>query len=212
MLFIGAALFIAVLSQAQTNLTQVPNLLPPIAPATSVSNLLGTAASGVSQAASDGWNVFSQFSLTNPISAGIVGLKNGNHYGGGIEVSTANTNSLVNIGFGLFAIQNDSSSTVNGVTKTKTQWGFYDATINLSVSTVEQIPILKIPITLKIESGPAVRLSRGGGTLLEQSAAFGDVTFDQIKNWPITVGAGIVDCSAFANVMPMLHLNISHQF
>jgi hypothetical protein len=182
------------------------------APINSVTNIIGNTGAGIAQVGTDGYNVISGFNWNNPISAGFIGIKNGSHYGAGLELNTADTNSLVNIGFGVFAIQNNETQ-ADGTSKTK--WGFYDATLSLSVQQVETIPVIKLPLTLRIESGPAVKIQSGGtggGALLEQSAAFGTVTFSPIKNWPITIGGGVIHCSAFANVMEMALVNVSQKF
>jgi hypothetical protein len=183
------------------SLPSQPDLMPPLPP-TSLTDLTKTAGTGITQAATDGLNVFQKLSLTNPISFGVFGVKNGKNYGAGVDVSSDNPESLVNVGFALLALPNSTSH----------QLDFYDATLNLSISTVEKIPVLNIPVTLKIESGPAFRLSRGGNMLLEQSAAFGDVTLDWINKWPVTIGGGLIHCSAFSGALPMAHLNVTHTF
>jgi hypothetical protein len=178
---------------------------------TTLSNLIAQAGTGVAQVANDSYNVFKNISLTNPITAGVIFLRNGSKSGFGLEAGSVDTNSLVNVGFGVFAIQTKQPTASGG---TATHWGFYDATVNLSVSKVETLPIFNIPIEMKIESGPAVRLSSGGNTLMEQTAGFGDITFDPIGGWPLTIGGGIVNAvgSGLRPVMPFLHFNFSHTF
>jgi hypothetical protein len=118
--------------------------------------------------------------------------------------------------FGMFAIQQAVTSTTlvgkKAVTTTATKWGFYDAPLNLQATTTEMVPLLNIPMQFRIESGPAVKLSKNGNTLFAQSAALADVTFNWIGGWPITVGGGVINCSAISGVMPAVYLNLTHQF
>ena len=197
-------LFASVLFNVEAQESIVTNAIPNnpmnalVAPTTlgAIGANLGAAPARV---ATDGYAVFKNFSLTNPISISAIGLKNGSLWGGGIAASTA-TPALVNAGFGVFAVQTKNP-------QGQTQWSFYDATLNLQVSQVETIPVINIPITLRIESGPYVQLSRGGNTLGAQNAAFGDLTFGNPKFW-VTLGGGVVNITGagLQPILPMAHL------
>lgn len=186
------------------------NLLGP----STVTNIISSVPDGVKQVGTDGYNVFKNFSLTNPISAGVVGIKNGKHYGFGLEANTVSTNSAVNAGFGVFAIQTDVPKTAT--MKASTKWQFFDATLNLSVSKIETVPVLNIPIILRIFSGPFVSLN--GGTMIgEQSGATGDFNFQVGTDKYIDFGGGIINASGaaakgLATVMPMAHFNYTMKF
>lgn len=175
-----------------------------------VSNLVVAVPAGVTQVASDGYNVFKQLSLTNPISFNLIGIKNGSHYGFGIEANQADTNQLVSAGFGLFAVQ-----TANATTG-KTSLNFYDATINLSVQQVEMIPIINIPITLRIFSGPFVSLN-GGVLMGEQSGITGDIGFQIATDGYLTLGGGVINAAGaaangLASVMDFAHVGVVWKF
>jgi hypothetical protein len=192
----------------QTNLSQTPNLLGP----NTVTNLLAVPA-GVSQLATDGYNVFKQFSLTNPISVGVIGLKNGSLYGGGIEANTVNANSAINAGFAVLGVQTKTTS-ANGTSKTG--FSFFDATVNLSVSQVEMVPVLNVPVTLRVFSGPFASLN-GGVLMGEQSGVTADFNFQVgAASW-IDLGAGVINDSGAAakglnSTLPMVHFNFTHKF
>lgn len=185
----------------------------PFTATTTVSNVVVSVPAGVKQVATDGYNVFKNFALTNPISINVIGLKNGSMYGFGLEANTINTNSVVNVGFGVFGIQ---TQTKNAQGQSVKGWNFYDATLNLSVSQVENVPILNLPIILRIFSGPFASLN-GGVLIGEQSGVTGDFSFEPWKNVYIDVGGGIVNVAgaAAANlqpVLPMAHAGVTFTF
>lgn len=196
------------------NVTNSPTGSANLLGSSSLTNILGSAGNGIAQVGTDGYNVFKQFSLTNPISAGVIGIKNGSHYGFGIEANTVNTNSSVNAGFGVFAIQTVTPKTATVGASTK--WQFFDATINLSVSKVETVPVLNIPIILRIFSGPFASLN-GGTEIGEQSGMTGDFNFQVGNNKYIDLGGGVINASGaaakgLATVMPMAHINYTWTF
>jgi hypothetical protein len=188
-----------------TNMVAETLMTTPILP-TSLGDIGGSLGSAPARVATDGYAVFKNFSLTNPISISVIGLKNGSLWGGGIAASTSNTNSLMNAGFGVFAVQTKNA-------QNQTEWSFYDATLNLQIQQIETIPLLNIPITLRIESGPYVQLSKGGNALGAQSAAFGDLTFGSTKWW-ITLGAGVVNITGagLQPILPMAHGTVTFRF
>lgn len=177
-----------------------------------VTNLINVPA-GVSQLGTDAYAAFRQFSLTNPISVGIIGVKNGKLWGGGLEANTANTNSPVNIGFAALAIETPTTKVVGGSTVAGSKIGFFDATLNLSVSQVENIPVINVPIILRLASGPFASLS-GGVLIGEQSTAMGDFSFQITPKLNLDFGGGAINCSGaaakgLAPVMPMAHINLT---
>lgn len=174
---------------------------------TTGSDILGGIGNAPKQVLSDGYLALKDLSLTNPIAFHVFGLANGGgKYGFGLEVNQADSSKLVNAGFAIAAIQTDKPQAGGG---TKKGWNFYDATLNLSVQQTEVIPLLKIPITVRIFSGPFVSLN--GGTLLgEQSGVSGDINLKINKNFGFTGGAGVVNCAGAAaaglkSTMPMAH-------
>lgn len=213
-----ALLCCAGISRGQT--VNVTNPIPgspmndPLPSVTTVSNVITSVPAGVTKVAGDGYNFFKQLSLTNPISAGIFGVQNGRgNYGGGIEVNGVNPNSSVNAGFAVAAIQTETTD-ANGVKHRGLN--FYDATINLSVSTVETIPILNLPIILRIFSGPFASLN-GGVLVGEQSGGTADINFAVGKDKYIDLGGGVVNCAGAAAAglkpaLPMAHLNFTFKF
>ena len=162
-----AALFVSGLSafaQTATNTATLTgtNAMPPFTIPVTAGQLGASIPAGVQQVAIDGYNVFKGFSLTNPISVAFIGLKNGSHYGGGVEAHQVLPGSPVSAGFGVFAVQTETAATAT--TKAQTKFNFYDATINLGVTQVENIPVLNIPITVRLFSGPFA--SRNGGSFV----------------------------------------------
>lgn len=199
LLFAGAAV-----TSAQTNGTA----------SITVSNLVTGVPAGVTQVVSDGYNVFKNLSLTNPLAINVIGLKNGKLYGGGLVVNPVNTNSAVSAGFGVFGIQTPTAATATA--KAGSKLGFYDATINLSVSQVENIPVLNIPITLRIFSGPFASLN-GGVLIGEQSGVTGDISFQISKTGYLTAGGGVINCAGAAAAglkptMPFAHIGVIWKF
>ncbi len=210
-----AALFVAAFtSQASTN---AMSELPPItnAPTVTLPNLAASVPDGVKKVAADGYGVFKNFNLTNPISIGIVGLKNGTvGYGGGITANAINPNSSISAGFGLFAIQTQTTDATTG--KKTTGLNFYDATFNLSASGVWNLPILNVPLITRIFSGPFASLN-GGVLVGEQSGFTGDFSFDITPKFNVDLGGGVVNCAGAAAAglkpaMPMAHLNFTFIF
>lgn len=210
-------LFASILFNVKAQITIVTNAIPnnpmtaPVVP-TSLGAIGANLGAAPAQVATDGYAVFKNFSLTNPLAISVIGLKNGSLWGGGLAASTANTNSMLNAGFGLFAIQTPKKI-AGGYSTTQNEWSFYDATLNLQIQQIETIPLLNIPITLRLESGPYVQLSRGGNTLGAQSAAFGDLTFGSPRLW-FTFGGGVVNISGagLQPVLPMAHATFTFRF
>ena len=200
------------LATAQTNSPIVqPTII--LNPTTSLSNVVASVPAGVTKVATDGYNFFKTLSLTNPISVGAIGVKNGSLYGGGLEVNGVNTNSSVNAGFAVLAIQTEQKQ-ANGTEKKS--FGFYDASLNLSISQVENIPVINLPLTMRIFSGPFASLN-GGVLIGEQSGVAGDLNFEPFKNVYFDFGGGIINDSGAAAaglkpVMPMAHFNVTFTF
>jgi hypothetical protein len=199
--------FVCLSSSAQD--TNVSTLPPGNSAPITIPNLPGNLGTNLTHVANDAVGVFQNFNFKQA-SAGIVGFKTPDGFGGGIEVHSFSTNTPVQIGFGIFGAQER-----NTVTK-KLEFGFYDGTLNIGVSTVETIPVVNLPLTLRVESGPAFKFAgEGGGTLLEQSAAYGDFNFHLSKNWSLTFGGGLLHCSDphfVDKAMPMAHGNLNWSF
>ena len=196
-----------------TTTVLAPDSLSNPLPSTTASNLVVSVPAGVTKAVSDGYNVFKNFSMTNPVSIGVFGLKNGSGYGFGLEANEVNQSSAVNAGFALAAIQTE---TTDALGKKHKGLDFYDATVNLSLSTTEIIPVLNIPVLLRIFSGPFASLN-GGVLIGEQSGTTGDVNIQVGKDKYIDLGGGVVNCAGAAAaklkpVMPMAHLNFTFKF
>jgi hypothetical protein len=209
-----AALSISGLAASAQTVTVTNAQTMPSFTSTTVSNVLTSVPAGVVKVASDGYNFWKTLSLTNPLSINLVGLKNGKLFGGGIEVNPVNTNSAVSAGFGLFGIQTTKAATATA--KAQTSLDFYDATINLSVSQVENIPVLNIPITLRIFSGPFASLN-GGVLIGEQSGVTGDVAFRISATGYLTAGGGVINCAGAAAAglkatLPMGHIGVIWTF
>jgi hypothetical protein len=181
------------------------NTLPAVPTFTTGSNILDSIGSAPKQVLSDGYLALKDISLTNPIAFHVFGLMNGTgKYGFGLEVNEADPNKTINAGFALAAIQTDKGGSKS--------WNFYDATLNIGISQTETIPLLKIPITVRIFSGPFVSLN--GGTLIgEQSGVSGDMNFKLSSHMGMILGGGVVNCAGAAAeglkpAMPMAHLAI----
>ena len=204
-------------ASAQTvNVTNAVAMPPFVAPVTA-GQVGASIPDGVKQVATDGYAVFKGFSLTNPISVAVIALKNGSHYGGGVEAHQVLPGSPVSAGFGIFGVQTESKDATTG--KTTTKLNFYDATVNLGVSQVENIPVLNIPITVRLFSGPFANLKQGGVLLGAQSGVTGNFTFALGKsgNWFMHLGGGVVNCSGAAAEglkpeMPMANLGVIGKF
>ena len=186
-------------------------------PTVTVTNILTSIGAAPVQVATDGYNVFKQLNLTNPIAFNLVGLQNGTgKYGIGLEVNqaSASTNtSGVSAGFGVFGIQTDQAQP-NGTVKRG--WEFFDATVNLSYSARETIPLLNLPINMRIFSGPFASLN-GGVLIGEQSGVEGDFTFQVSKTGWFNAGGGVVNCAGAAAkdlkaAMPMAHAGLVWTF
>ena len=151
---------------------------------------------GAKQVAVDGYAVFKGWSLTNPISVAFIGLKNGSHYGGGVEAHQILPGSAVSAGFGVFAVQTESTDAAG---KTTTKLNFYDATINLGVSQLVNIPVLNLPVTVRLFSGPFASLN-GGVLIGAQSGVTGNMAFALNKTGSAILhfGGGVVNCSGAA--------------
>jgi hypothetical protein len=216
-----ALLVIAGQLKAQTN--PASSTMPAFAPISvsglSLTGIVGTnTANGLQQVIHDGAAVFSQITLSNPCDVAVIGIKSGKQYGGGFSVSQTPTNSVVGVGFGFFAMQKTVLTPVTYKHKPQmvplnSGWNFYDATLSLSVSQVEMIPVLNIPLTLRLETGPAMRLSNPI-TVLEQSALYATIELDWFKGWPIRLGGGVIHCSdpAFNNKgLPFAVFSVNHK-
>lgn len=180
----------------------------PLPAFTTGTDILGGIGNAPKQVLTDGYLALKDISLTNPIAVNVFGLMNGTgKYGFGLEVNQADPGKLVNAGFAIAAIQTDQPQAGGG---TKKGWNFYDATLNLSVQQTETIPLLNIPITVRIFSGPFVSLN--GGTLVgEQSGVTGDINLKINEHFGFTGGGGVVNCAGAAAAglkatMPMAHL------
>ena len=198
-----AALFVGgLVASAQTVITTNAQAMPPFTAPVTAGQVAASVPDGVKQVAVDGYNVFKGFSLTNPISVAFIGLKNGSHYGGGIEAHQVLPGSPVSAGFGVFAVQTEDAAG-------KVKFNFYDATVNLGVSQVENIPVLNIPITVRLFSGPFASLN-GGVLMGEQSGVTGSMAFavDKAGKWFIHIGGGVVNCAgaAAAGLKPAMPL------
>lgn len=183
--------------------THAQSVQPPAAePSVASSNTLTQAATHIFN---DGKSALTGLDFSQGFSAGIVGLKHSAHdFGGGVTVHTALPNSIVQAGFGVFALQETDSAG-------KKSWGFYDATISLSMSHITTVPYLNIPVRVMVESGPAYDVN--GGTVLEQSAAYADYDWHISAKDTLTVGAGIIHCSKWSgDVIQMLHINFTRTF
>lgn len=202
---------------AQTvNVTNAATM-PPFSSALTVGQIGASIPDGVKQVATDGYAVFKGFSLTNPISVAVIALKNGSHYGGGVEAHQVLPGSPVSAGFGIFGVQTESKDATTG--KTTTKLNFYDANVNLGVSQVENIPVLNIPITVRLFSGPFANLAQGGVLMGAQSGVTGNFTFALGKsgNWFMHLGGGVVNCSGAAAeglkpAMPMANIGVIGRF
>lgn len=182
----------------------LPNRTAP--PFTTVSDIVSNIGQAPATVAKDGYNAFKQFSITNPIAGHVIGLMNGKgKYGVGLEVNQADPNQVIGIGFAVAGIQTDK----DGAKK----WNFYDATLNLSVSKTETIPLLNIPVTVRVFSGPFASLN--GGVLMGlESGTSADIHFKLADHWALELGGGIINCSGAAAeglkpVLPMAHLALA---
>ena len=183
--------------------------------ATTPTAILASVPAAVSTAAAGAWNVFKNFSITNPISVGVFGLQNGpGRYGIGIEAAQQEaeitTNTPVDVGFGLAAIQAQKKAGQNN-----NGWNFYSATVNIGVSQIETIPVLNIPFTLRVFSGPFTSLN-GGVLIGEESGISGDFDFQAGPGF-LSLGGGVVNdagaaAASLKPVMPMAHINYNVKF
>lgn len=181
--FILSAVLLGFTASAQTNTTG------------SVSNLLGGVPGGLQQIVNDGQAALSGLNFAQGVKLTPFGIKHQGDYGFGFAVTTALTNSIVQAGFGVVAIQETTTSVVNGKTVTSKAFDFYDATLNLSLTKSETF--LGIQVDFTAESGPAYDLK--GGALLEQSAVFASHTFTlDSGNLELTLGGGLMHCSKWA--------------
>lgn len=210
-LLIGiAAATLAMVTQAQTTTNLPPGNTSQIA------NLLGSAGANLGHLATDAEAAFKDFNFKDA-SGGVIGLKVPDGYGMGIDLHSISTNSPVELGLGLFGIQEKQPVTSKtGVISTKTGFAFYDASLSIGLSTTETIPVIGIPVRLMIESGPAFKLGGiGSGVIMEQSAAYADLDFAVNTHFTITAGAGVVHCSDphfNGKALPMIHLNLDWSF
>jgi hypothetical protein len=200
-----------------TYVLQTNSLTLPLPGTTTGSNILLSVPAGVTKLTTDVYDFFTSIAWTNPISVGVFGLQNGSgNYGGGLEVNSIKPGATVNAGFAVAAIQTTETDPVTG--KKSRTWGFYDATINLSLSTIETIPALNIPIYLMIWSGPFASLN-GGVLIGAQSGMSGDLKIpigpkpaNPALQHLITLGGGVINCSGAAakglkSAMPIVHAN-----
>ena len=177
-----AAVMLAPAVKAQTNTTS------------SVSNYLSSAGSTLGQVYTDGKAALSGLDFAQGAKVSLLGIKHKSDYGLGVTLTTAITNSYVQAGFGVFAMQE------RDVTGNK-RLNFYDATISLSVT--KQESLLGMTLDLSIESGPAYDIS--GGTVLEQSAVLASHTFSfGGGNIELTIGGGVLHCSKCAGEVEQL--------
>lgn len=188
---------VSLVASAQTVTTTNAQTMPPFTIPVTAGQLGASVPAGLQQVAVDGYNVFKGFSLTNPISVAFIALKNGSHYGGGVEAHQVLPGSPVSAGFGVFAVQTETAATATA--KAQTKFNFYDATINLGVTQVENIPVLNIPITVRLFSGPFASLN-GGVLMGEQSGVTGSMAFavGSSGKWFIHLGGGVVNCAGAA--------------
>ncbi len=144
-LFLLAGFLFASSASAQTNLTQVPNLLPTNAPTFTLSGLLS---GGWSQAGKDAVSFIEGTTNSGVIqieAGALIGEKT-HDVGGFVDVMlpVGGTNSLFGAGFGLAFYNNE----------------FYDATLNARLGDTFQVPLLKIPVYAYLESGGGYNISR----------------------------------------------------
>lgn len=112
------------------------------------------------QLGSDALNTLKGQDFNDGIDIEAFGIYHNGDFGGGLAVSTAHTNSPLNMGFAIAAMQNATSKKAD----------FYDASLSLQLGEQVTIPVLKVPVYLYIESGPALNL-HNPSAVLEQSIA-----------------------------------------
>lgn len=177
----GIMLAMAVLAtdvQAQNlNPITAASLSPPtnsiaVVTSTNTTSVIGD----LKQAAADGWAALKDLNFGQGIVVEPFGLYHKGDIGGGLAVTTGNTNGL-NAGFALATIHDSASK----------RFQFYDATLNISLGKTVTVPLLNIPAYLYVETGPSVNLAHPS-TVLEQSIAGVKIFLDKGK---ISLGGGV---------------------
>jgi hypothetical protein len=134
-------------------------------------------------------------SLTDGFKAIPFGIRHDNDYGGGLALSTANTNG-VNAGFALAAISEQTKDPATG--KKKREWNFYDATLNISLNGTTTIPFVNWPVDYFLQSGPAFNL-KDIKTVYEQSEAGISKSWRLGPHLALSVGGGEGHCSRWSS-------------
>jgi hypothetical protein len=141
---------------------------------------------------SDAFSALKDLNFDNGVVVEPFAMMHKSDFGGGLAVTTGNTNGL-NAGFALAAI-NDSASK---------RFDFYDATLSISYGGTVTIPVIKIPAYLYAETGPALNLAHPNKVLI-QSIAGAKFYFDKGK---LSIGGGIGQNSEWSDPFYIVHFS-----
>jgi hypothetical protein len=172
-LLILTALLMATVSQAQNNLTAVPNLITNAdgsvwarVPAGTVAGASPTSPLGeLGQAVKDGVNNLSSQSFKNGFTASALGLYHSGSIGFIAAVNTDATNSM-NYGFFVGGLQTKNTAGKN------TGFGLYDGGFNISANGTYNEPFIG-EVNLQLETGAVVDLSNVKAGAFSQTTTTG---------------------------------------
>lgn len=146
------------------------------APVTVTNSTSSQIVGDIKKIGTDLWNSLKAANFDNGYNVEPFGLYHKGDFGGGLALTTANTNGF-NAGFALATIHDSSSK----------KFQFYDASLSISLGKAVTIPIINKSAYLYVESGPAFNLANPT-TVLEQSIAGSKLYF---LNNKLSVGGGI---------------------
>lgn len=184
---------------------------PPVASVETATNASGgtnttvnkqTLGDDFKQLGSDAWNSLKGLDFAPGITVEPFGIYHSGDFGGGIAVSTANTNSIINFGFAIAVISDKKNKRTD----------FYDTSFSVELGKTVTVPIIKLPAYLYVETGPAFNLAHPT-TVLEQSIAGAKLTQDLGKGWRLSEGLGVGHNSEWANSpLYILHIGLTKFF
>lgn len=152
----------------------------------------------------DLWSALKDANFQNGVVTEPFGIIHDSDIGGGLAIETANTNGL-NLGFAMAGMTDHQKITLNGKTKTKTGWDFYDAALSIQMGKQLTVPGINLPIYLYTEVGPAANLAHAT-TVLEQSVSGVKVI---LANGRLDIGAGIVQNSEWSTPGGIFHVGFN---
>lgn len=206
------ALLMATVSQAQTNLSAVPNLITNSdgsvwarVPAGTVAGVSPTSPLGqIVQAGKDGFNILRTDSFANGFTAAGLGLYHSGQIGFILAVDTVATNSL-NYGFFVGGIQ-----TKNATTGKNNGFALYDGGFNLSANGDYTLPVVGL-VNLELETGAVLDLSNVKAGAFSQTTTTGykQIIGSKSGNFSGGLAGGVGYSTLFSDGKPFYLLGLS---